>query len=216
MIPSKPILAFALAFALVLPGVALSAAEAQAQALPKGVTAGPSVEGISEYTLANGLRVLLVPDASKPTVTVNVVYGVGSAQENYGETGMAHLLEHLVFKGTPTHADIPGDFKKRGISFNGTTWLDRTNYFGSFPANDETLDQEHIDKWGGIHAITEAVYDCADLAQRILDAGLTMENMCAKPATSRQMILIDDLRRSLDMDDGDVEATVDPDTGEID
>lgn len=61
--------------------------------------------------------------------------------------------------------------------------------------------QEHIDKWGGIHAITEAVYDCADLAQ---------------PATSRQMILIDDLRRSLDMDDGDVEATVDPDTGEID
>lgn len=59
--------------------------------------------------------------------------------------------------------------------------------------------QEHIDKWGGI-----------------LDAGLAMENMCAKPATSRQMILIDDLRRSLDMDDGDVEATVDPDTGEID
>ena len=140
MIPSKPILAFALAFALVLPGVALSAAEAQAQALPKSVVAGPSVEGISEYTLANGLRVLLFPDGSKPTVTVNVVYGVGSAQENYGETGMAHLLEHLVFKGTPTHADIPGDFKKRGISFNGTTWLDRTNYFGSFPANDETLD----------------------------------------------------------------------------
>ena len=67
--------------------------------------------------------------------------------------------------------------------------------------------QEHIDKWGGIHAITEAVYDCA---------GLAMENMCAKPATSRQMILIDDLRRSLDMDDGDVEATVDPNTGEID
>lgn len=72
-----------------------------------------------------------------------------------------------------------------------------------------------IDKWGGIHAITEAVYDCADLAQRILDAGLAMENMCAKPATSRQMILIDDLRRSLDMEDGDVEASIDPDTGEI-
>lgn len=90
--------------------------------------------------MPNGLRVLLFPDASKPTVTVNVVYGVGSAQENYGETGMAHLLEHLVFKGTPTHTDIPDDFKKRGISYNGTTWLDRTNYFGSFPANDETLD----------------------------------------------------------------------------
>ena len=68
--------------------------------------------------------------------------------------------------------------------------------------------QEHIDKWGGIHAITEAVYDCADLAQRILDAGLAMENMCAKPGTSRQMILID-------KEDGDVEASIDPDTGEI-
>lgn len=75
--------------------------------------------------------------------------------------------------------------------------------------------KEHIDKWGGIHAITEAVYDCADLAQRILDAGLAMENMCAKPASSRQMILIDDLRRSLDAEDGDVEASINPNTGEI-
>lgn len=137
MIPRNPILAFALAFALALPGVPMTA---DAAALPKGVVAGPSVEGISEYTLPNGLRVLLFPDSSKPTVTVNVVYSVGSAQENYGETGMAHLLEHLVFKGTPTHTDIPGEFKKRGISYNGTTWLDRTNYFGSFPANDDTLD----------------------------------------------------------------------------
>lgn len=80
---------------------------------------------------------------------------------------------------------------------------------------DTKTKKEHIDKWGGMHAITEVVYDCADLAQRILD-GLAMESMCAKPASSRQMILIDDLRRSLDMDDGDVEATVDPDTGEID
>lgn len=69
--------------------------------------------------------------------------------------------------------------------------------------------KEHIDKWGGIHAITEAVYDCADLAQRILDAGLAMDNMCAKPATSRQMILIDDLRRSLDMDDVRADADTD-------
>lgn len=57
-----------------------------------------------------------------------------------------------------------------------------------------------------MHAITEVVYDCADLAQRILDA---------KPASSRQMILIDDLRRSLDMDGGDVEASINPNTGEI-
>jgi zinc protease len=108
-------------------------------ALPKDVTAGPSIEGISEYRLANGMRVLLFPDATKPTVTVNLVYGVGSVHENYGETGMAHLLEHLLFKGTPTQTDISGEMKKRGIEFNATTSLDRTNYFSSFPANDDTL-----------------------------------------------------------------------------
>lgn len=80
---------------------------------------------------------------------------------------------------------------------------------------DTKTKKEHIDKWGGMHAITEVVYDCADLAQRILDAGLAMESMCAKPASSRQMILIDDLRRSLDAEDGDVEASINPNTGEI-
>ncbi len=113
---------------------------ADAVTLPKGMTAGPCVEGICEYTLGNGLRVLLFPDASKPTVTVNIAYGVGSVHENYGETGMAHLLEHMLFKGTPTHGDIPGEMKKRGIEKNASTWTDRTNYFGSFPANDDTLD----------------------------------------------------------------------------
>ncbi len=107
--------------------------------LPKGVTAGPSVEGISEYQLDNGLRVLIFPDATKPTVTVNITYMVGSRHENYGETGMAHLLEHMLFKGTPTHGDIPGELKKRGVGYNASTWLDRTNYFGSFTASDETL-----------------------------------------------------------------------------
>ncbi|MFT3754719.1 MAG: pitrilysin family protein [Pseudoxanthomonas sp.] len=108
--------------------------------LPKGVAAGPYVEGICEYRLQNGLRVLLFPDDSKPTVTVNLVYGVGSVNENYGETGMAHLLEHMLFKGTPKHPDIPGEMKQRGVSKNATTSLDRTNYYASFPANDETLD----------------------------------------------------------------------------
>ena len=98
-----------------------------------------SAEGISEYALDNGMRVVLFPDSSKPVTTVNVTYLVGSRHENYGETGMAHLLEHLVFKGTPTHADIPGEMRKRGIGFNGTTWLDRTNYFASFATNPDTL-----------------------------------------------------------------------------
>ena len=75
-------------------------------ALPPGVTQGASVEGFTEYPLANGLRVLLFPDPTKPTATVNVTYLVGSRQENYGETGMAHLLEHLMFKGTPSIGNI--------------------------------------------------------------------------------------------------------------
>ena len=61
-------------------------------ALPAGVTQGPSIEGVTEYRLTNGLRVVLFPDASKDTATVNMTYQVGSRQENYGETGMAHLL----------------------------------------------------------------------------------------------------------------------------
>lgn len=131
------IVALGLAVTLAL---GLPAGAGAAAALPKGMAAGPSIEGISEYTLANGLRVLLFPDATKPTVTVNLVYGVGSVHENYGETGMAHLLEHLLFKGTPTQADISGEMKKRGIDFNATTGLDRTNYFASFPANTDTLE----------------------------------------------------------------------------
>ena len=73
--------------------------------LPAGVTQGPAVEGITEYRLANGLRVVLFSDPSKATATVNMTYLVGSRQENYGETGMAHLLEHLIFKGSKNFPD---------------------------------------------------------------------------------------------------------------
>jgi zinc protease len=109
-------------------------------ALPPGVTQGASVEGITEYSLANGLRVVLFPDATKPTATVNVTYLVGSRQESYGETGMAHLLEHLMFKGTPSIANIFQELGRRGMRMNGSTFFDRTNYFESFTASDENLD----------------------------------------------------------------------------
>lgn len=99
-----------------------------------------SVEGITEYRLANGLRVLLFPDQSKQTFTVNVTYLVGSKHENYGETGMAHLLEHLVFKGTPKYPmNIMKELEDRGGNFNGTTSFDRTNYFEILSATDENL-----------------------------------------------------------------------------
>jgi len=98
-----------------------------------------SVEGITEYRLTNGLRVLLFPDQSKPTVTVNITYLVGSAQEGYGETGMAHLLEHLQFKGSTGHTNIYQELTARGARANATTWLERTNYFETLPATDDNV-----------------------------------------------------------------------------
>jgi zinc protease len=110
-----------------------------AQTLPKGITPVTTVEGITEYRLENGLRVLLFPDPSKPTVTVNVTYLVGSRHESYGETGMAHLLEHMVFKGTDRHPDIWASLTAHGAQFNGSTDWDRTNYFEVLQASDENL-----------------------------------------------------------------------------
>src|SRR5437762_13981946 len=99
-----------------------------------------TVEGITAYQLDNGLRVLVFPDQSRSKVTVNMTVLVGSRHEGYGETGMAHLLEHMVFKGTPTHPNIPKALKDHGASFNGTTSFDRTNYFETLNASDENLE----------------------------------------------------------------------------
>jgi zinc protease len=98
------------------------------------------VEGITEYQMENGLRVLLFPDNSAQTITVNITYLVGSRHEGYGEKGMAHLLEHMVFKGTPNHTDIPKELSARGARPNGTTWYDRTNYFETFNATEDNLE----------------------------------------------------------------------------
>ncbi len=99
-----------------------------------------SVEGITEYQMENGLKVLLFPDNSAQTITVNITYLVGSRHEGYGEKGMAHLLEHMVFKGTPNHPDIPQELSTRGARPNGTTYYDRTNYYETFNATEDNLD----------------------------------------------------------------------------
>src|SRR5207248_5639012 len=112
---------------------------AWAQALPKGVQKVTSVEGITEYALPNGMHVLLFPDASKPKVTVNITYMVGSRHEGYGETGMAHLLEHLLFKETNTRKNIKQELTDHGAEMNGSTSWDRTNYFETLTATDENL-----------------------------------------------------------------------------
>jgi len=126
------------ALLLLLP--ALAPAQAADAGLPAGVKRTTSVEGVTEYGLANGLKILLIPDPSIDTVTVNVTYLVGSRQEGYGETGMAHLLEHLMFRGTKRFPGIKADFQQRGVRYNGSTSFDRTNYFGTFPASEKTLD----------------------------------------------------------------------------
>jgi zinc protease len=109
------------------------------QTLPNGVRKGASVEGITEYSFANGLRVLLFPDRSNPKVTVNVTYLVGSRHEGYGETGMAHLLEHLLFIQTTNGRQIKKELTGHGASWNGSTSYDRTNYYETVTATDENL-----------------------------------------------------------------------------
>jgi zinc protease len=98
------------------------------------------VEGVVEYALPNGLTVLVHADASKPTTTVNLVYRVGSKHEGHGETGAAHLLEHMLFKASGTIEDPKQEMTRRGARWNGTTSVDRTNYFAQFATDAETLD----------------------------------------------------------------------------
>ncbi len=122
----------------VSPKTSNSATKTSTLSIPEKIT---SAEGITEYRLGNGLKVLLFPDPSKQTITVNITYLVGSRHEGYGETGMSHLLEHMVFKGTKEkHKDVAKEITDHGAQFNGTTWLDRTNYFETFAATDENLD----------------------------------------------------------------------------
>jgi zinc protease len=119
---------------------AASGVTANTVKLPPGVSLTTSVEGITEYRLANGLKVLLAPDVSKPSIVVNITYLVGSRHENYGETGMAHLLEHMLFKGSKNHPKITEEFTQRGAQWNASTWTDRTNYYEVFTASEKYLD----------------------------------------------------------------------------
>ena len=113
-------------------GVALPLLPGRAGAGSSGpsTTAAPiTVEGITSYRLSNGLQVLLIPDAGQPKVTVAVTYFVGSRHEGYGETGMAHLLEHMLFKGTPRHKDPDSEIEQRGGDWNAETESDWTYYY---------------------------------------------------------------------------------------
>jgi zinc protease len=168
MIRFVPVRAFT-ALALTLSFVASGVAQTPAK-LPAGVTRVTSVEGITEYALPNGLHVLTLPDASKPTTTVNLTIKVGSRMENYGETGMAHLLEHLMFKGTPNHPDPKKEMSDRGLSWNGTTSNDRTNYFASM-ADDPAKPAANLDFY--LHWLSEALTK-SFIAKKDLDSEMTV------------------------------------------
>jgi zinc protease len=166
---------------LFLAGWAL-AALAQPSKLPAGVVKGPAMGGITQYDFPNGLRVLLYPDGSVPKVTVNVTYEVGSRQEGYGETGMAHLLEHLDFIETTNGRQIKDEITARGASWNGSTNSDRTNYYETVPSSDENL------RWAlGLEA--DRMVN-VKFTQKILDTEMTVvRNEFERGENSPQSIL---------------------------
>jgi zinc protease len=95
----------------------------------------------ASYRLQNGLLVTLSEDHSTPIVAVNVWYHVGSANEPEGRTGFAHLFEHMLFQGS-AHVEANEHFElieRAGGTVNGSTWLDRTNYFETLPSNQLAL-----------------------------------------------------------------------------
>src|SRR5215213_8062721 len=108
--------------------------------LAAGLTFVTESDGIREYRLDNRMKVLLVENRVAPVATVMVLYKVGSRNEAVGYTGSTHLLEHMMFKGTPTfnkasNTQIAATLQKIGADFNATTWYDRTNYFQTVPSD---------------------------------------------------------------------------------
>jgi predicted Zn-dependent peptidase len=116
----------------------------------------------TDERLANGLRLILAEDHLAPVVAVNVWYGVGSKHEVKGKTGFAHLFEHVMFQGSAhvKKAEHIALVQGAGGTMNGTTWLDRTNYFETMPS----------------HQLELALWLEADRMGTLLDA-LSQENL---------------------------------------
>ena len=101
---------------------------------------GGDVWDVQRHRLPNGLEVFVKERRETQAVEVRVVVKVGHRYEKPLDSGLSHLLEHMLFKGTPNHPGIFQLLSSRGAQFNGSTWLDRTNYFETLPANDENLE----------------------------------------------------------------------------
>jgi zinc protease len=162
-------------------GLAL-AAQTVAQTLPPGVEKKTSAGGITEYDYPNGLRVLLYPNPASPKITVNVTYLVGSRHEGYGETGMAHLLEHMDFIETTNGRQIKNEITAHASNWNGTTSQDRTNYYETVPATDENL------KWA-LSLETDRMVN-VKFTKQILDTEMTVvRNEFERGENSPQSVL---------------------------
>lgn len=96
--------------------------------------------GIEEYRLPNGLRVVLLPDATKPKFTANLTILVGSIHEGAGEAGMAHVFEHVLFRNLEGFPDVKETLKNLGANYNGSTSFERTNFFETVNASEENLE----------------------------------------------------------------------------
>jgi len=112
----------------------------QNEKLPDEIEFVVEEDGIREYRLTNGMKLLLVENRVAPVATACVLYRVGSRNEAVGHTGATHLLEHMLFKGTPTfnkerNTQIAATLQKIGADFNATTWYDRTNYYETVPSD---------------------------------------------------------------------------------
>ena len=170
--------------------VAVMSALITAQTLPQGVRQGPSMAGITEYAFPNGLRVLLLArlrqqhDHRQRHRTSSA-----RATKAYGESGMAHLLEHLLFIKSTNDRNIKKELEDRGARWNGTTWYDRTNYYETVNASDENL------RWAlGLEAermvnmrIEKALLDTGDdrCSQRVRARRKQRRRACWKSASSR-------------------------------
>jgi zinc protease len=136
----RRLLPLSLALALALPALAASAAPSASAPAARGIA--PVADLVrrvdipyQQFTLANGLKVIVHEDRKAPVVAISIWYNVGSKDEPKGKTGFAHLFEHLMFNGSE---NSPGDYfeplREIGATdLNGTTWFDRTNYFQTVP-----------------------------------------------------------------------------------
>ena len=130
--------ALALAIATAFTAIAITSTAQASSPLPVAPAADAGTQALvpyEEFTLPNGLRVIVHTDRKAPVVAVNLWYHVGSKDEPDGRSGFAHLFEHLMFNGSENH---PGEFFEPfelvgATDMNGTTWLDRTNYFQNVP-----------------------------------------------------------------------------------